>query len=202
MFLAAAYLALAALVGGAGLVAEKRGVPLSLLTRDLYSIAETPVYAGLLSNIGAFLWCAAAAVSFFAWAVTPSARKEAFLLATGGLSVMLLADDFWMFHEWLAPRFLGIREEAVFVTYGVLMVLYAVRYRQHILTVAPGFFLMALGTFALVEILDFFEPEDAEDWRYYLEDGLKIFGIVTWLAFAAAAAAAALAKERDEVVRG
>lgn len=68
------------------------------LTRDVFSTASIPVYTGLVSNVGAFLWVAAVAICLFARGMAP-AGERGFLLVSAAITAILLVDDFYMVHE-------------------------------------------------------------------------------------------------------
>jgi hypothetical protein len=192
------YLALAAAFGVAGVAIDRAGLPLSLLTRDVFSIGEIPVYAGFFSNLGILAWCAAAAVTAFVWLVVrgKGTAREGFLAASALFSAVLMADDLFMFHEWLAPRFLGVSERVVLGIYAVGMIAYVTRFRGAIRQVGAAPLVAALVLFALSTGLDLVEPVDPPEWHYYVEDGLKLGGIAAWVLFLGVASAEALGRAR------
>lgn len=189
------------IVAAVGLVAVPVGVALtgeraSFFTRDVFSIASIPVYAGLISNLGIFLWCATAAVCLFAAALARDPEAARFLAASGLFSGLLLVDDFFMVHEWIVPRLLHVSEKSMYGVYAVLGLAWLWRFRRRILTGRPGLLALALGLFALSILFDFLEPAHppgiAPGWRYMIEEGPKLVGIATWAAYLALESARAL----------
>lgn len=164
------------------------GEPVSRFTRDVFSIAEIPVYSGLYSNLGILLWGATSVVLLHtAWLVGGSVgrwgRTRGALLGFGALSGTLMADDFFLVHEWIAPEFLGVPETAVYAAYAVVLAVLLVAYRKEILERRPGHLVVALALFAVSLGMDAFERPPAPAWHYFLEESLKLLGIAAWTVF-------------------
>lgn len=134
--------------------------------------------------MGIFFWAAAAAISLFAaYVLVPHSQSHGlgeFLLVSGILTLYLGIDDVFLLHENILPYF-GIPEKAILVSYGVVWLVWLVRYRSIIL--ATEYIILAVSLLFLgVSILaDLFDLESAGS--YLLEDGAKLIGIVTWLAY-------------------
>jgi hypothetical protein len=190
------YAALAALLALLPVAARLEQVPVSVFMRDVFSIAEIPVYSGIASNLGVFLWCAGAAVGSFAALMVGSKEPSLhrFLAASAGFSALFMIDDFFMVHEWLVPRFLGWPEDSAYVLYGGMFALYAIAYRRSIRTLAPASFVVATFLLVLSVGIDLVQEEETSPWGYYVEDGIKLLGICSWLTFVASASAGALGK--------
>jgi hypothetical protein len=195
----ALYAALVSVIALLPVMARLANVPISELTRDIFSTAELPVYYGIVSNLGVFLWCAGVTVAAFTAligpAVAPGVRR--FLAVSAALSAVFMIDDFFMVHEWLVPRFLGWPEEAVYLIYAAVSALYALAYRRVIRAWAPGLFVIAAFLLALSIGVDLLEEEGASQWGAYLEEGLKLLGIGGWLAFLMSVSAAVLDAPRS-----
>jgi len=91
-------------------------VSIPAMTRDAAALAQIPPLWGIVSNLGILLWCAAVAICVFAAvAVFRAGPRDAFrfLLFSALLTAYLLFDDFFQFHENIAPRHLGLNEHAV-----------------------------------------------------------------------------------------
>jgi hypothetical protein len=154
----------------------------SFFTRDVFSVANIPVYGALLSNVGILLWCASATLCLFtATAVRGGARR--FYVGFGVLALLLLADDFFMLHEWIVPRLTGLPESAVAAAYVVLMALLLVGARREVAAHEPRLLGLALALFGASVALDVIERPPAPAWHYLGEEGLKLLGIVTWLVY-------------------
>lgn len=165
-------------------------VPMHYLTRDIATLAGIHPFFGVMSNLGLMLWAAAAAVSLLTVLVLMKSDGEGqkFFLASGALSLWLLFDDAFLFHEELAPKHMGIITEAVLAGLAVAVVAWLAAFRREILAVGPFFLVLSLGMFALSLGVDFaadFFPADETEasWRIFYEDAPKWLGIVFWLAF-------------------
>ncbi|HUP19956.1 MAG TPA: hypothetical protein VM778_08390, partial [Gemmatimonadota bacterium] len=122
----------ALLIAALPLLSRLLETPIGDFTRDVFSTAELPVYIGLVSNVGIFMWGATAAVCGFAWWVAPGPRwrgRRAWLLATAVWSGVLMADDFFMFHEWIFPKVTGLDEKVVLGAYGAALATYLWAFR-------------------------------------------------------------------------
>ena len=165
--------------------------PISDFTRDLASIAQVPPFIGLVSNLGILLWASAAATGLVTAAVL--AKDQApqmltrFFLWFGLLTSLLALDDFFLLHERMFPRFLGLPEEATLVIYGVLLLYILIRFRPVYRTMPCFFLWAALVGFASSLLVDQV-PEHIIPYHHLFEDGFKFLGISSWLAFVAQAA--------------
>ncbi len=162
------------------------------LTRDVFSTARIPVYTGLVSNVGAFLWVAGLTICLFARWMAP-AGERGFLLASAGITAVMLVDDFYMVHEWIGPNFIGIPEEGFYLAYMVMSAGYVVAYRERILRGGSAGLVVATGiAFAGHVVLDMLERSPAPDWHTFTEEGLKLLGLGCWVAYLAIAAAVSI----------
>jgi hypothetical protein len=158
-----------------------RSVPMALLTRDLAATAGLRFDVGIVSNIGAMVWCATASISgFAAWHLRgmPAQRERAGLLGAAALLLFLMgSDDFLMLHETVYPK-LGLSEAFVVLLYGVGYGAMLLRWREVVLD--SELLLLALGTvlFAGSVIVDGFAKDSTA-----LEDLLKLSGQVLWLLY-------------------
>lgn len=155
-------------------------------TRDVFVIGKFNSLTGGLSNAGAFLWFGTASVLAFAAAQSwrLPGRPHALFLAMGALFTWYLwFDDFFMFHEALAPHLLGIDELFVYVTLGLAGLVYLFGFRAEIyatrylwLVASVGCLGLSVSSDLVMEWLD----REPGGWWFLLEDGLKWFGIVLW----------------------
>lgn len=166
-------------------------VDISFMTRDVASIAQVSPLTGLLSNLGVLLWCATAAscgiTAYVAWRTGDTSRAR-FFLASGVLTTYLLLDDFFLIHEHLAFRYLGLRERYVLLFLAMALFAWLVGYRQAIQRTAYGYLFMALCFFALSVVVDgllvrLFPDLDGHDMVYLVEDGFKWLGIASWFVY-------------------
>jgi hypothetical protein len=165
-------------------------VPMYYLTRDIATLAGIHPFFGVMSNLGLMLWAAAAAVSLLTVLILMKSGEglSKFFLASGALSLWLLFDDAFLFHEELAPKHMGLETEFVLVGLGVAVLAWLAAFRRQILAAGPFFLVLSLGMFGLslgVDFAaDFFPAEETEEsWRIFYEDAPKWLGIVFWLAF-------------------
>ncbi|MDX1622630.1 MAG: hypothetical protein R3199_01455 [Gemmatimonadota bacterium] len=177
-------LAVTVLVLALPLLSRALDEPVAVFTRDLFSTAEIPVYTGFASNAGVFLWAGCAGVAITGWCLADGATSRGrFLLAGATLTGIFLVDDFFMVHEWILPRFLGVPEEATLAVYGILVLLWTVAFRGQVRAVGRGVLFAALVLFGLSEVFDLVEPEAVAAWRTWTEESLKLFGIAAWTLF-------------------
>lgn len=167
-----------------GIICWKYNIPFEMVTRDPARIAKFNPFTGVLSNIGILFWCSTAAICFFASAIHSKKGDEkvaTYLLFSGLLSSLLLLDDLFMFHEYIFPKYLHIPEKIVYVGYLALVSMYLLKFRSMILQNEYLILVFAFGFFGLSIFCDGFLPQ--EGIEFLVEDGLKIFGIVTWFIF-------------------
>jgi len=162
------------------------GIPLAWLTRDPLAIMGGEFYVGSISNFGILFWCGAATISLFTAGLlgrSEEAREDRKFLLFGGLLTLLLClDDLYMFHETVFPRYFHLKEGLVVLSYGVLLMAYVWRFRKTILESRFLLLLLAslfLGVSAVVDRL----VHDTFPLRHLIEDGSKLFGIVSWFAY-------------------
>lgn len=183
-WLAAVWVPALLLIGAIVPAARFTGHPVSLFTRDVFSIAGIPVYAALLSNVGVFLWCAAAALCLFtAVAVAAGRGPRLYYAGFGVLSLMFLGDDFFMLHEWIVPNFLGLPESSAPVVYATLLGALVLAARREVLAREPGLLGCAVAMFGASVAMDLVEEIPAPAWHYLTEEGFKFLGIVAWCTY-------------------
>lgn len=162
------------------------------LLRDPLAVSESPVYFGALSNLGILLWAGAASVALLAGAVLradgPSSPDwPGFLLAAGGLSVILGLDDLFMFHEVVAPGYLHIPELAVFSVYGLAALALFWLWRAEVALSPHGILVLTAAAFAVSIVTDLANHE-LRPLPSLLEDGSKFMGILLWCVYLCATA--------------
>jgi hypothetical protein len=158
-------------------------IPLSNLTRDMAAVANVHPFTGVVSNVGILLWCAAAAICLFSSSLLrqQGAHAEArFLLWAGLMTTALLFDDFFLFHEYLAPVHFHLNEKVVHASYACVTVAYLLRHRRLILGANYRLLVAALALFAGSMLLDL---SGGHSWWIFAEDGCKLLGIASWLGY-------------------
>lgn len=177
------YLILLGLLSIISIICVKYNFPIERVTRDPAVLAHFNPFTGALSNIGILFWCSTAAICFFS--STIHSKKEnvkvaTFLFYSGLLSSVLLLDDLFMFHERIFPKYLHIPENLVYSGYLALVSIYLIKFKSMILETEYIILLIAFGFFALSILCDVFLPSEG---MYLIEDGFKLFGIITWFIF-------------------
>lgn len=176
--------------------AAQSGIPFADLSRDPLAVCGGRPFDGALSNLGVLLWCAAATLCLMAAAVMHRAgREQGFYLCSGLLTVMLLVDDLFQLHEVVLPGSFSVRQRYVLLTYLLLAAAYLARYRRRILANDWGFMAAALAFFSISLIADTLQAPtvgltggDGTSLGSLIEDGSKLLGIISWLAFYASQA--------------
>lgn len=138
---------------------------------------------GFFSNVGIIGWCAGAAVALFAaWMLhARRAPGEAvrFYVCLGGFTTLMMIDDFFMIHDALAPKYLGLPEDVTYSLYGALFVAMFAACRRAWLARNPALFALAfsmLGFTAGIDALPLEHP-------YVITLAMcasKLLGIFTW----------------------
>ena len=164
------------------------GAPPSSFTRDPAVLLGTHPFVGVLSQIGVLIWMATVSISLFTAALlrarSGSRVEWSFLLGAGLLTLWLLLDDFFMFHDWLFPDILGIRQRYVLAGYVGITALFLARYAWFILRTNYSLLVVALTFLALSVGIDQL-PDRWFRWDqlYLIEDAAKLLGIAGWFAY-------------------
>jgi len=181
--LAALYLPVLALLFVTVIAARYTHTPVSSLTRDMAAIAHVHPLIGVVSNVGILLWCATAAICLFARGLLRERGRHAeagFLMWTGLLTVVLLVDDLFMIHEYIAPVHFHVNEKVVLAAHACLAGAYLLRHRQLILASNYQLLAAAMALFAASILVDVM---DAHGWWSLGEDGFKVLGIASWFGY-------------------
>lgn len=179
---------------GVGFLGFATDVTIPELTRDTADVAGVPFYTGAISNLGIVFWIITASVCLLTAEVLPKGAtpkgEVSFVRASGYMTAVLGADDLFMVHDAVGPRYLGISSEWIYGVYVVVICLILVRYRavimrnDYVLLVASLAFLAASLGVDVIHDLKLFEGGLASiGLRFLLEDGLKLLGIGGWLAY-------------------
>lgn len=176
------------LVGGAlalglALVGRRAGVELSDLSRDPDAVAGLPVYVGALAFFAFVGWSTAFAGGATGWLVARRLGRpeRALMLALGaGLSLWLLLDDMFEFHESVLPR-LGVPEKVTYLAYVVALVAWLWFCRDSIRESDWLVLVLALGLLTASAALD--EVFHGSNVHAYVEDVFKMVGTWLWGAY-------------------
>ncbi len=155
-----------------------------MLFRDQSASLEAHRFIGLFSQIGILIWSLGAGSLLLACLV--AARAKAFLKYSLVLTILLLLDDAFLIHELAGERVGGLGETAVYVLYGLLVLLYLIRFYRVILQSHFLLLVLALGAFGGSVTVDSI-PELGtlvdRDLLFLIEDGCKMMGIVFWTTY-------------------
>lgn len=176
--------------------ASRSGIPFAELTRDPLAVCGGRFYYGVLSNLGILLWCAAATICLLtAAALRRTDRQSGFFLYSGLLTLVLLLDDLFQLHEAVLPAILAVRQRYILLSYLLLAGAYLACYHRQIFVRYHAFMAAALLFFSLSLTVDALEAPAAgimtgseSALGSLLEDGSKLLGIISWLAFFASRA--------------
>lgn len=174
--------------------------PVAMFTRDPADITRTSPFLGVISNIGILLWCATATICFFSAIILKggsSRHLACFFLLAGILTGILLLDDLFLLHERVYTQFFHWRQRYILLTYILLVLGYLLRFRDIILRSNYLTLLLALGFFALSEGMDVLSVlwKDFLPFHHLYEDGFKLFGLSSWLAYFGHTAGLAISRE-------
>jgi hypothetical protein len=176
---------LLALTAAASTVAS---VPPATFSRDPTATLGGNPLTGMQSHLGVLVWWAAAAACFLGAALLRRARRDpaatTFLVWSGSITAVLTLDDLFQFHEDLAVRYLRLDDKLVVLAYGVAVLAYLLRYRRIILHSDYALLAAGLVLFASSNAVDVvLQDRWTSDWRIFVEDGLKLLGIVSWSSY-------------------
>jgi len=163
------------------------GVPMAEFTRDpAQTLGQTP-FIGAISDLGILLWAAAATACLLAGGLLgPRHRARGypgFLFLAGALTVALMLDDLFLFHDVVFPEYLGVSEHVLYAFYGLAAVSLLVEYRRLIAQSDYPLLLLALGLFGISLVMDFVSDYVLLPGMFMLEDGPKFLGIVAWAGY-------------------
>lgn len=174
---------------GAVVVTATTKVTMRELTQDPTTVLDAPFYIGYVSNLGNVLWAAVVGVCAFAAITVIGVGLEwrRFLLWSGVFSAVLLADDLFLLHDEILPRYAGISGELYGISYVVGMAAYLFVFRDRILRTNYPLLLAALVLFGISVVVDLGSKPLANILPTNLvilaEDGSKLLGVGTWLAY-------------------
>jgi hypothetical protein len=180
-----------------GLASYNTNIPASHMTRDPAAVFEFHPLLGVVSNVGILFWAAGATACILGASVlrqvSDDAPKAQFFLYFGILTAVLLLDDFFLIHEWLAPQYLGLSESVFYGVYGLLLFGGLVHFRAVIRSTSYLPLAMALFFFGASILVDLVWTSPSE-WQPFFEDSLKFIGIASWAGYFLTESAAMLTR--------
>jgi hypothetical protein len=180
-------------------IAKVQNIPMYELVADPAEIARKPPYMGLLSQLGILTWSGTICICWFTASLLDKDKPRGnsvswseFLCSSGGLSFLVLLDDWLQIHEYIpvilgfakdpsgVPRFFqNTIELAAYILYIAIFAIYVWRYKRRIMqgnVVLVVVTLTFIGISTLIDIL----PHDHLYSHDLLEEGSKLIGIVSW----------------------
>lgn len=162
------------------LICNYLDIPVERLTRDPAASLAVPFYSGYFSQLGGIFWIASACFAFFTGIIIKNGSRK-FMLFSGGFVLLLAIDDIFMLHDGLFPE-MGINENVFYLTYAILTIVYFRLFYRTILKSPFVLLLLAFGFLGLSVIIDLL-PVPGSINRYIFEDGFKMMGIISWMAY-------------------
>lgn len=164
-------------------------IKLKWLVREPAALLKVNPFTGYLSNLGMLLWSATISICLFSAVVLRKNLQKKFfwfLISSSFLTLMLLMDDMFMFHESLAPEYLGIGEKVVYGFYLLFASAYFIFFRKEILCTKFFALFLACVFMGLSVLMDYFQDPylwPLGQWEYLLEEGCKWIGIGWWCSY-------------------
>jgi len=186
--LAVLYLPVLALLFIVVIAARYTHTSVSSLTRDMAAIAHVHPLIGVVSNVGILLWCATAAICLFGRSLLRERgmyAEASFLLWAGLLTAVLLVDDLFMIHEYIAPVHFRVNEKVVLAAHACMAGAYLWSQRRLILASNYQLLAAAMALFAASILVDI---TNAHGWWSLGEDAFKVLGIASWFGYHASRA--------------
>lgn len=152
--------------------------------REPAAILKFNPFLGIMSNLGVLLWTFAAAICLFVAVLlmkNGSRKIGAYLLYSGMLTFVLLVDDFCLLHEHIFPQYLNVSEKVFYGAYILAMLFFFILFAKIILQTDYIILLIACAFLALSIVADLVLRQTGI--AVLIEDGFKLFGIVTWLIY-------------------
>lgn len=182
------YIPILLLLGFVTFMSFRLGKPIGYFFQDIFSLTNAPLYAGFISNIGLILWSFTVGICFFSFLVLRNSLADMklrwFFFISGLFTLLLLFDDFFLFHEILYPRYLHINSMMAYSIYASLGLLYLWYFRKVILLSDYLFLIIAIGGFFISNVFDYLrEYYLFNPYWIILEEGFKLFGIASWLVY-------------------
>ncbi len=192
---AAIYAPAVVLLAVVALISAIKGIPVGTFTRDPVQVMDAPFYTGLISNAGVLVWCAAAVMALFAGALLPRSperrEQKRFLLWSGVLTLGVMLDDLFILHDQVFPDLFHVHEQVFYFGYVAAGGLYIIRFRRVIFGPDVPLLVLATAFMGISLIMDQWHmlltvfgrmiiPEN-----FLIEDGAKLLGQVTWMAYLA-----------------
>ena len=167
------------------IISTSKDIALDTLTKDPTETLNAPFYIGAFSNLGIMLWSGAAVLCIFTAfhirGIPFYVEDFRFLIISALLTLMLTFDDLFLVHEEVFPKYFNIPENAIILTYINMFIIYLILFRRKILS--SEFLILGLAFFfiGMAKVSDLIPLPIKKDT--FLEDAIKLFGIVSWFTY-------------------
>lgn len=161
-------------------------IPFEKFTGDPAFITNSSPFIGIISNIGALMWCTTASICFYAGGLLWSFGNKnyaLFLIYSGVFTAILLIDDFFMLHDSAVYYIINhdFAQYSIYLSYAIFALWYVFNFykvilKQNYILIGLAFFF--LGISVLIDII--FESVGLQ---YFIEDSFKFLGIISWMLF-------------------
>lgn len=157
---------------------------------------DGPLYFGLLSNLAIAAWLVGGTAASFSALVarrlSGHARSSAIVLCAvlGLWTTWLALDDAYTLHESVIPAHTGIHQHSITAVYALFMAGVLYRFRREFIKRDIPLLLTAMLFFGASEVMDVITGTN--DALKYLEESLKLLGVVAWAGYLARMGIAAI----------
>lgn len=162
-------------------------VPINVLTRDPVAFLKGYFYMGALSYVGILFWCATVAVCAFSGLLLHQWRSPgriiAWLVFASVVTATLMIDDLFLIHDQVFPDVLGLHEGYAFALYGSMVLLLFGWFRKQFWASRLTYLMGAIALLGLSLVIDGLPFLEANEAGIFVEDGLKLLGIVSWFLY-------------------
>ena len=170
--------------------AKMKGIDFSYISRDPIQLLNGKPYTGLLSNTGILFWCFTTAILFFSAKIARNLGRPKilyqFFFFAGLLTLLMLVDDFFLFHDVICPEYLHLNEIFFYIFYGLSVVSLLYFFRKVILESDYVLLLLAFGLLAGSVLMDLdivYSMGIYLPGSWVIEDGFKFLGIISWFVY-------------------
>lgn len=194
------YLATSIFIFLVWLTGEISSISIYNLVADSNEIGHLPPYAGIVSNLGIWLWCCGASICFFScYLINPNEKQgrewKLFFRFSAYFLFLLMLDDALQIHENFSTLLFGadaqislvnkklesILESLVFLFYFSLFIFYWFRFRK-IISLTEIYPLILTAIFLALSFSFDVLPEGIKG-HFILEEGFKLLGIVSLIIY-------------------
>lgn len=144
--------------------------------RDPAAVYDFSPLAGFVSHLGVFLLVVSGVIGIFA--SLHARRDRRLLLFVGSFSILLATDDFFMLHEEVFPRALGVAESYTYAVYALIGVLILALNARTLLGLRHIGLYASLALLTMSIVFDFIEGSSNT-----AEDSFKFLGFLMWCCY-------------------